>query len=47
MSETGEDLGRDVEHGDGITVIRSSGDCRGWNGIRYKVGMSSKNVGVV
>jgi uncharacterized RmlC-like cupin family protein len=34
-----------VEGDDGIFVIRGSGDCRGWNGIRYKLGMSSKNVG--
>jgi uncharacterized RmlC-like cupin family protein len=39
-----EELSQCVE-GDGIKVIRGSGDCRGWNGIRYKVGMSSKNVG--
>jgi uncharacterized RmlC-like cupin family protein len=39
------DLAQHVEKGEGITVIRGSGDCRGWNGIRYKVGMSSKNVG--
>jgi uncharacterized RmlC-like cupin family protein len=40
-----EDLRKYVEGCDGISVIRGSGDCRGWNGIRYKVGMSSKNVG--
>lgn len=34
-----------VEGGDGISVIRASGECRGWNGIRYKAGMSGKNVG--
>jgi uncharacterized RmlC-like cupin family protein len=34
-----------VEQLDGITVIRASGDCRQWNGIRYKLGMSGKNVG--
>lgn len=34
-----------VEAGDGIFVIRHSGDCRQWNGIRYKLGMSRKNVG--
>lgn len=45
MSENGEDLKQYVEAGDGIHVIRGSDDCRGWNGIRYKVGMSSKNVG--
>jgi uncharacterized RmlC-like cupin family protein len=40
-----EDLKRHVELGEGIHVIRGSGDCRGWNGIRYKAGMSAKNVG--
>lgn len=35
----------DVERLGGITVIRASGDCREWNGIRYKLGMSGKNVG--
>jgi uncharacterized RmlC-like cupin family protein len=41
------DLKRFVEAGDGIHVIRGSegDDRRGWNNIRYKVGMSSKNVG--
>jgi uncharacterized RmlC-like cupin family protein len=34
-----------VEGGDGILVIRGSGNCRQWNGIHYKLGMSSKNVG--
>ena len=29
----------------GIAVIRGSGDCRDWNGIHYKVGMSARNVG--
>ncbi len=31
-------------HG-GITVIRGSATCRGWNGIKYKTGMSAGNVG--
>lgn len=44
MSEH-EDLKRAVEGGDGISVIRGSGNVRGWNGIRYKTGMSAKNVG--
>lgn len=39
------DLTQDVEKGNGITVIRGSGNHRGWNGIRYKTGMSAKNVG--
>jgi uncharacterized RmlC-like cupin family protein len=34
-----------VEKLEGISVIRASGDCRQWNGIRYKLGMSGKNVG--
>ncbi len=39
------DLTQNVENGGGITVIRGSGNCRDWNGIHYKLGMSSKNVG--
>jgi uncharacterized RmlC-like cupin family protein len=34
-----------VEGRDGIYVIRGSADCRAWNGIRYKLGLSAKNVG--
>lgn len=46
MAEAEEvDLVAPVEGNDGIKVIRGSGTCRGWNGIRYKLGMSSKNVG--
>ena len=33
-----------MEGGDGIFVIRGSGNCRGWNGIQYKAGLSAKNV---
>jgi len=44
MPESLEDLKKPVEGHDGISVIRGSGTCRGWNGIRYKVGMSAKNV---
>lgn len=40
-----EDLQRDVEGLDGISVIRGGGNLRGWNGIRYRTGMSAKNVG--
>src|SRR6266571_1377444 len=39
------DLWRCVEGGDGISVIRGSGNCRSWNNIQYKVGLSAKNVG--
>lgn len=45
MSETREDLTQGVERGNGISVIRGSGTWRDWNGIRYKTGMSSNNVG--
>ncbi|MHC4989896.1 MAG: cupin domain-containing protein [Planctomycetota bacterium] len=34
-----------VEGHDGIWVIRSHGNCRGWNGIHYRTGMSADNVG--
>jgi uncharacterized RmlC-like cupin family protein len=34
-----------VEGEGGILVIRGSGTHRGWNGIRYKTGMSGGNVG--
>ncbi len=39
------DLKECVEGNDGISVIRASETCRGWNGIKYKIGMSEKNVG--
>jgi uncharacterized RmlC-like cupin family protein len=44
MTDPQEDLKRCVEGGDGIFVIRGSDNCRAWNGIRYKPGMSAKNV---
>jgi uncharacterized RmlC-like cupin family protein len=34
-----------AERLDGIAVIRGSGDCRAWNGIRYRTGMAAANVG--
>ena len=37
-------LGR-VEGGDGISVIRGGGNCRSWNNIQYRVGLSARNVG--
>ena len=40
-----EDLSKGVESREGISVIRKSETSRGWNGIRYKLGMSGKNVG--
>ncbi len=40
-----DDLTASVEGHDGILVIRGAGPTRGWNGIRYKTGLSGKNVG--
>src|SRR5262245_61596326 len=34
-----------VEGEQGILTIRGGGAGRGWNGIRYKAGLSGKNVG--
>ena len=45
MTDAGIDLRADVEGDDGILVIRGAGITRGWNGIRYKTGLSGKNVG--
>ena len=30
---------------DGISVVRGGENCRGWNSIHYKAGLSAKNVG--
>lgn len=46
MSEENKNGKSMVEDLDGITVIRAGGrKNRAWNGIHYKEGMSSKNVG--
>lgn len=45
MSEEQVDLKQFVEGGDGISVIRGSENVRGWNNIKYKPGLSAKNVG--
>src|SRR5258705_12974953 len=34
-----------VEGHDGILAIRAGRNCRDWNGIHYKEGLSGKNVG--
>lgn len=34
-----------VEGGDGVSVIRGGGNCRSWNNIQYRAGMSARNVG--
>jgi uncharacterized RmlC-like cupin family protein len=38
-------LTESVEDGAGIQVVRGSGNCRSWNNIQYKIGLSAKNVG--
>lgn len=38
------DLPTPIDGTDGIFVLRGSGITRGWNGIRYKTGLSAKNV---
>ena len=45
MSEAVEELKRPVEGRDGISVIRGGEICRSWNNIRYRTGLSGKNVG--
>ena len=45
MADSSEDLKKYVEGGDGVFVIRAPETCRDWNGIRYKPGLSAKNVG--
>lgn len=38
------DFAHSTEGDHGIAVLRGSGITRGWNGIRYKTGLSAKNV---
>jgi len=38
------EAGTTVEGQNGIVVLRGSGLTRGWNGIRYKTGLSAKNT---
>lgn len=45
MNDDSADLKAGVEGNDGILVIRGAGTTRGWNGIRYKTGLSGRNVG--
>src|SRR5882757_6182000 len=45
MIETALDLKQFVDGGHGILTVRGSGNCRSWNGIQYKPGLSAKNVG--
>jgi uncharacterized RmlC-like cupin family protein len=45
VSQEDADLKRYVDGGDGVFTIRGSGNCRSWNNIQYRPGMSAKNVG--
>src|SRR6266550_7038779 len=45
MADEATDLRANVEGNEGIFVIRGADTTRGWNGIRYRTGMSAKNVG--
>ena len=45
MSDTVESIAPGPAEGaDGIFVVRGGGITRGWNGIRYRAGLSAKNV---
>lgn len=44
MSEGSEVLQECVEGGDGIFVIRGGENCRSWNNIQYRAGLSAKNT---
>lgn len=43
-SDVSQEQMREVEGDAGIQIIRGGGSERGWNGIRYKLGMSSRNT---
>jgi uncharacterized RmlC-like cupin family protein len=45
MPSAPEDLRAGVDGGNGILTVRGSGLHRTWNNIRYKTGLSAKNVG--
>ncbi|MFN8487352.1 MAG: cupin domain-containing protein [Caldilineaceae bacterium] len=46
MAEQNQDVMRGVEHHEGLWWVRGGGENhRAWNGIRYKTGLSGKNVG--
>jgi uncharacterized RmlC-like cupin family protein len=40
-----QNLDQTAEGHDGIFVVRGSANCRDWNNIRYKIGLSGQNVG--
>jgi uncharacterized RmlC-like cupin family protein len=45
MTDSYDELKAPVEDAGGIWTIRGGGNLRQWNNIRYKTGMSAKNVG--
>ena len=45
MASAPENLRQNVDGRDGILTVRGSGLHRSWNNIRYKTGLSAKNVG--
>jgi uncharacterized RmlC-like cupin family protein len=45
MSVQAVDLTKYVEGEGGVYFVRNSDNCRHWNGIQYRAGMSAKNVG--
>jgi uncharacterized RmlC-like cupin family protein len=45
VTDQSMDAGAGIEGNDGIFVLRGSGTTRSWNGIRYKTGLSARNVG--
>lgn len=45
LGGTDPEVSPPVEGGDGIFVIRGGTNCRSWNNIQYKAGMSARNVG--
>jgi uncharacterized RmlC-like cupin family protein len=44
MAASEEELKQAVEGQDGIWVIRGGENCRSWNGIQYRAGLSAKNT---
>ncbi|MGH7653771.1 MAG: cupin domain-containing protein [Gemmatimonadaceae bacterium] len=44
MPDASNTLMQAIEQLDGITVLRQSGTTRGWNGIKYKTGLSARNT---
>jgi uncharacterized RmlC-like cupin family protein len=44
MAEGTEVLQECVEGGDGIFVVRGGENCRSWNNIQYRAGLSAKNT---